>query len=92
MEYSPLQLRYSKATKINEIYESKNFGESKGSTYDRVLIYPTKPILDWVLNNKQFNSFESKCKFYVAVTRAKYSVAIICDNNINTESLPVYKV
>src|SRR5690606_4489097 len=40
-EYSPMQLRYSKTIKINELYESKNFGESKGSTYDRVLIYPT---------------------------------------------------
>lgn len=90
-DYCPIQLRYSRKKKVNKNYEIKNFGESKGSTYDRVLIYPTNAILDWLLNNKQFESFQSQCKFYVAVTRAKYSVAIICDNNIETDILPIYQ-
>ncbi|WP_146549737.1 UvrD-helicase domain-containing protein [Rummeliibacillus suwonensis] len=89
-EYSPTQLRYSRAKKVNSNYEIKNFGESKGATRDRVLIYPTQKISDWLFNNMDFNSFEIKCKFYVAVTRAKYSVAIVCENNTETNILPIY--
>jgi len=90
-EYSPTQLRYSRAKKVNYNYEIKNFGESKGATRDRVLIYPTQKILDWLFDKKEFDSFEIKCKFYVAVTRAKYSVAIVCKNTVKTDVLPIYQ-
>lgn len=90
-EFSPTQLRYSRATKVNSNFEVKNFGESKGATRDRVLIYPTKKINEWLHTNKSFESFELRCKFYVAVTRAKYSVGIICKNNIATGTLPIYQ-
>ena len=63
----------------------------KEATHDRVLIYPTQKILDWLFDNKDINSFEVKCKFYVAVTRAKNSVAIVCKNDVNTEVLPIYQ-
>lgn len=90
-EYCPIQLRYSIKKEVNINYETKNFGESKGATYDRVLIYPTRPILDWILNDKEFGSFKSRCKFYVAVTRAKYSAAIVCKNSTKTDRLPIYQ-
>ncbi|RTK79082.1 ATP-dependent helicase, partial [Enterococcus faecalis] len=68
-KYSPLQLRYDrKNKKIFENYEVKNFGESKGTTYDRVIIYPTKAMLNWVLKDTEINKFDVKCKFYVAIT------------------------
>ncbi len=89
-EFSPTQLRYSRAKEVNSYYEVKNFGESKGATRDRVLIYPTKGITDWLFKDKDFTSFEIKCKFYVAVTRAKYSVAIVCENNLITDKYPIY--
>jgi len=54
------------------------------------LIYPTQKILDYLLDNKELNNFELKCKFYVAITRAKYSVAIVCKNIIKTSILPIY--
>ena len=50
-----------------------------------------KVIINWLFDNKDINSFEVKCKFYVAVTRAKYSVAIVCKNDVNTEVLPIYQ-
>lgn len=89
-DYHPLQLRDSKTKKVYVDYAFKNFGEAKGLTCDRVLIYPTKQMLDWILNNKAFENFEPQCKFYVAVTRAKYSVGIVCENNINTDKFSVY--
>lgn len=89
-EFSPTQLRYSRSKKVNSNYEVKNFGESKGATRDRVLIYPTKKITDWIFERKEFDSFELRCKFYVAVTRAKYSVGIVCKNKIPDGILPIY--
>lgn len=56
-----------------------NMGESKGLTFDCVLIYPTKPILDWMKDHSKTLKDLSQSKFYVAVTRAKHSVAIVCD-------------
>ncbi len=53
-----------------------NFGEAKGLGFDRVLIYPTKPILDFILNNKNLDG-TSRAKFYVAITRARHSVGIV---------------
>lgn len=89
-EFSPTQLRYSRSKKVNSNYEVKNFGESKGATRDRVLIYPTKKITDWIFERKEFDNFELRCKFYVAVTRAKYSVGIVCKNKIPDGILPIY--
>lgn len=90
-EFSPTQLRYSRSKKVSLNYEVKNFGESKGATRDRVLIYPTKKITDWIFENKTLDNFEIKCKFYVAITRAKYSVGIVCKNNIVIDKLPIFQ-
>lgn len=91
-KFKPLQLRYDRRTKNTHCdCEVKNFGESKGATYERVIIYPTKKMIDWMLKGTEIDSFEVKCKFYVAVTRAKHSVAIVCKNNIKTDLLPIFK-
>ena len=54
-------------------------GDSKGLTFERVLIYPTKQIIAWMLNNSKVLKPKSKSQFYVAITRAKYSVGIVFD-------------
>jgi DNA helicase II / ATP-dependent DNA helicase PcrA len=86
--YKPIQLRYSKKTKIDNTYSVMNFGESKGLGFDRVLIYPTKPILDWILKGTSMEP-TSRSKFYVAITRAKHSVGIVYDyaDNLNIDSI-----
>ncbi|SFE68081.1 DNA helicase-2 / ATP-dependent DNA helicase PcrA [Paenibacillus algorifonticola] len=77
--YNPVQLRDSIRETINKNYKSINFGESKGLTFDRVLIYPTQPFIRWI-NNNNFELPPTSCsKLYVALTRAKYSVGIIYD-------------
>lgn len=76
VEYTPIQLRYSVKTEIRESYKYQNFRKSKGLTYNRTLIYPTSPILDWIFSKKELAPI-SKCGFYVALTRARYSVGII---------------
>jgi superfamily I DNA/RNA helicase len=77
--YSPVQLRENVKTAVNEHYQVMNFGESKGLSFDRVLIYPTNPILNWITDNNSELAPTSRSKFYVALTRAKYSVGIICN-------------
>lgn len=77
--YSPVQLRENVKTKVNASYKVMNFGESKGLSFDRVLIYPTNPILKWLADNNFELAPTSRSKLYVALTRARYSVGIICD-------------
>ncbi len=56
-----------------------NFGNSKGLSFNRILIYPTKPIMTWIKDNNSELKPTSRCKFYVAVTRAKHSVGVVYD-------------
>ena len=74
--YKPQILRY-KMAKPPEM----NYGESKGSTFDRVLIYPTEDIVDYLRtgNLEYIQAFHTRAKLYVAVTRARYSVAFVLD-------------
>lgn len=81
--YHPMQLRDTKKTSVNDEYPAINLGESKGLTFERVLIYPTSKMIDWILDNKKELKPQSKAKFYVGVTRAKHSVAIVFDNKKN---------
>lgn len=79
-KYNPLQLRLNRATKdIYKNYHVLNFGHSKGLAFDRVLIYPTKPFVNWLINNNSDLKPTSRSKFYVAITRARYSVGIVYD-------------
>lgn len=73
-----MQLRLKSTTKrVNENYSVLNFGLSKGLTFDRTLIYPTKDMENWLLNNSSRLADKTKAQFYVAITRAKYSVGIV---------------
>lgn len=78
-EYSCcVQLRDKVTEKrINKRFDAINFGNSKGLSFERVLIYPTKPIMDWIKDNNSDLKPTSRSKFYVAVTRAKHSVGIV---------------
>lgn len=61
-----------------------NFGKSKGMTFNRVLIYPTMTIIQYLKTGKLTKNVKGKeekafdiAKFYVAITRPRYSVAIV---------------
>lgn len=82
-KYKPIQLRESSRKSINLNYPVMTFGSSKGLTFDRVLIYPTKDMEQWFFDHNKELKNQMRSKFYVAVTRAKYSVAIVFDNKEN---------
>lgn len=58
-------------------FETMTFGSAKGLTFNRVLIYPTQLMLNWLSGKSKDMKAESLSKFYVAVTRARYSVAFV---------------
>ncbi len=80
-QYTPIQLRDSRQVTVNKNYHAMNIGESKGLGFNRVLIYPTKPFINWILDNNFNLKPASRSKLYVAITRARYSVGIVYDYN-----------
>lgn len=60
-------------------FHAINIGVSKGSTFDRVLIFPTKPIVSY-LKNHDPATLKAPERLYVAVTRARYSVAFVIED------------
>lgn len=76
-QYSPVILRYSRATRCE--YSALNFGDSKGLTFDRVLIIPHGPLRKFLSSGDVNHVEASACKLYVAITRARFSVAFLYD-------------
>lgn len=76
--YRPQCLRSTRASggRLNLPY--RNFGEVKGLTFRRVLIYPTRAIIDFLRTGEPMVG-RSACGFYVGVTRAQHSVALVMD-------------
>lgn len=77
--HRPVILRHSKATDTLGL-SAVNFGASKGSTYDRVLIFPTRPMLKYLTTRDPAHA-GSKDKMYVAITRARFSVTFVVGND-----------
>jgi hypothetical protein len=71
----PMVLRYSKTTSTMDL-PAMNIGATKGRTYERVLIFPTKPMRAY-LDTKDLSKAGDISKLYVAVTRARFSVAFV---------------
>ncbi|MGB8816826.1 MAG: UvrD-helicase domain-containing protein [Rhizobiaceae bacterium] len=76
----PMQLR-DKITSpgVDRRSPAMNFGESKGRGFDHVVILPTEPMRLWLANPATDLKPQSRAKFYVALTRARHSVAIAMD-------------
>lgn len=77
--YSATVLRWNVKSGSFQGADVANFGECKGMQCDHVVVVATKPINDYLLKGKSLTE-ESTCKFYVAVTRARFSVALAVDN------------
>ena len=79
--YTPVQLRHNIRTATKREYASLNFGQSKGKTYDRVIIFPTEDMKKWLKDTRTSLADETRAKLYVAVTRARYSAAFVIPND-----------
>ncbi|MGW3931328.1 UvrD-helicase domain-containing protein [Streptomyces microflavus] len=74
-KYAPMVLRWDKRVDTCGL-DAMNMGTSKGSTFDRVLIFPTKPMISYY-QTRDCNQAGDRAKLYVAVTRAKYSTTFV---------------
>ena len=88
--YRPMQLRDKRTVKVSAEAPAINFGDAKGLTFERVLIYPTKPMREWIKDHSLELMPKSRARLYVAITRAKYSVAFV-DDTIDTETIPFFE-
>ena len=89
--YKPVQLRDKRSVKVSDNALAVNFGDAKGLTFDRVLIYPTKPMKDWIINSSSKLEPRSRAKLYVAITRAKHSVAFVDDDIVAEELSNIHR-
>lgn len=74
--YEPAVLRYDRNANTYG-YPAQNFGNAKGLQFDRVLIIPHGPIRKYLQDGNVKDVEKSLEKFYVAVTRARHSVAFL---------------
>lgn len=81
MKYRPIQLRHNIRVRTNPRFSCYNFGKSKGKTFDRVVIYPTTDIKIWLTDRSANMAERTRAALYVAVTRARYSVAFVIPDN-----------
>lgn len=74
-KYAPVILRHNKRSDTQGL-DAMNVGVSKGSTFDRVLIFPTQPMIKYYQTRDPGHAGD-RAKLYVAVTRAKYSATFV---------------
>lgn len=74
-KYRPKVLRHQRNVNTCGL-EAINIGVSKGCTYDRVLIFPTKPMRTFIEDGDP-GKLKAPEKLYVAATRACYSVGFV---------------
>ena len=91
-KYCPVCLRFWKKTNTYG-YNAVNIGISKGRTYPRVVIFPTKGMKTFLFT-KDVSRAGELSKFYVGVTRAKQSVVFVLEpdeiDNIDNTLLTKY--
>ena len=86
-QFTPQCLRHGASSgKAFALDNYMNFGVAKGTAYERVLIVPTVPIESFIRSGTTLPPVPA-ARFYVAVTRAAQSVAIVLDAH-GTSQLP----
>ena len=89
-KYGPQVLRLSVQTDCHG-YSAMNFGESKGLTFERVLIFPHKAAQKWLSTGKLSHIEKSAERMYVGVSRARHSVAFVHDGSTDVQGITAYK-
>ncbi len=96
-QYGPVILRWKKTTKA-ELCKGRtayNFGEAKGLGFERVLILPTEKYEKFLAGDLSVfdkdKSDEARNKLYVAITRARYSVAFAYAGEVGLPGITSWK-
>lgn len=87
-EFAPVVLRYDRREGCAGL-PGVNFGQCKGRTYARVLIFPNGPLTQF-LRTADSSRLSSPAKYYVAFTRARHSVAFVMSSTCRWPAHQVY--
>jgi DNA helicase-2/ATP-dependent DNA helicase PcrA len=88
--FNPQVLRYNRKQK-DVPGSPMNFGAAKGMTFKRTLIFPHKSLEKYVASGNLADAGKDIAKIYVAVTRARQSVAFVIPNGTIPVSIPVFR-
>jgi DNA helicase-2/ATP-dependent DNA helicase PcrA len=88
--FRPQVLRLDRRTQCDGHF-AMNFGEVKGMTFDRVLIFPHKKGRQWLASGDYAHVVDSAAKMYVGITRARQSVAFVFDGPCDVPTLVRYQ-
>ncbi len=88
--FAPQVLRLDRKTPCHNL-PAMNFGESKGLTFDRVLIFPHSLAKKWLSSGNLLHVEKSLTKMYVGVTRARHSLALVFDGTPAIPGAQVYE-
>ena len=88
--YSPQTLRYNRR-QLEIAGKPINYGAAKGMTFKRTLIYPNGPFLKYLKTGKLEDAGKEIPKLYIAVTRAKQSVAFVVPDGFQSAILPPFE-
>lgn len=88
--YNPQPLRYSRAMK-DILGNPINYGDAKGMTFERTLIYPHGPLKKFLKTGEIKDAGKEIAKIYVAITRARQSVAFVVDEEPLMPGLTLYE-
>lgn len=92
-EFNPQPLRLDRRTKDTHP-ASMNYGEAKGRTFTRTLLYPHRALLDVVVSGNPAalgTAEKTIAKVYVGITRAKQSVGIVIPDNETPLALSIWE-
>ena len=81
-------LIHSRRAKVPDGISTLNMGAVKGRTFDKVLVFPTKDMLEWLLDHSVSLAETSRAKLYVAITRARHNVAFVVPDNFDPAAAP----
>ena len=81
-------LIHSRRAKVPDGISTLNMGAVKGRTFDSVLVFPTKDMREWLLDHSVSIADTSRAKLYVAITRARLSVAFVVPDDFDPAAAP----
>ncbi len=81
--YKPVQIIYDSRTTTSKNSRTITMGKSKGATYNRVLLYPTKGFKNYIINGKSNINIGTKNKLYVGMTRPINSLTFVIEEDDN---------
>lgn len=72
--------------------QANNMGAVKGLSFDNVLLFPTANMRNWLFDHSVRLSEATRAKLYVAITRARSSLAIVVSDDFQSQALDVWQI